>query len=127
MVKVYDGADGNDENGKLTRDEITGLGMTLGIGYSDFAGTNAPHVVTANSAVAFRHLYSRIVDPRGVVDLLVLNEKSPRSLVTETAAPSSSGKMNGPDRPIPTSMPSASTARGWRRPRVCPRSRPGMA
>ncbi|WP_299930452.1 alpha-E domain-containing protein [uncultured Pelagimonas sp.] len=35
----------------------------------------------ANSAVAFRHLYSRIVDPRGVVDLLVLNEKSPRSLV----------------------------------------------
>lgn len=37
---------------------------------------------TANSAVAFRHLYSRIVDPQGVVDLLVLNEKSPRSLVT---------------------------------------------
>ena len=37
---------------------------------------------SANSAVAFRHLYSRIVDPRGVVDLLVLNEKSPRALVT---------------------------------------------
>lgn len=36
----------------------------------------------ANSAVAFRHLYSRIVDPRGVVDLLVLNPKSPRSLMT---------------------------------------------
>lgn len=36
----------------------------------------------ANSAVAFRHLYSRIVDPQGVVDLLVLNEKSPRSLMT---------------------------------------------
>lgn len=36
----------------------------------------------ANSAVAFRHLYSRIVDPRGVVDLLVLNPKSPRSLIT---------------------------------------------
>ncbi len=37
---------------------------------------------TANSAVAFRHLYSRIVDPQGVVDLLVLNPKSPRALVT---------------------------------------------
>lgn len=36
----------------------------------------------ANSAVAFRHLYSRVVDPQGVVDLLVLNEKSPRSLLT---------------------------------------------
>ncbi len=36
----------------------------------------------ANSAVAFRHLYSRIVDPHGVVDLLVLNDKSPRSLVS---------------------------------------------
>lgn len=36
----------------------------------------------ANSAVAFRHLYSRVVDPHGVVDLLVLNEKSPRSLLT---------------------------------------------
>lgn len=39
----------------------------------------------ANSAVAFRHLYSRVVDPRGVVDLLVLNEKSPRSLLTAIA------------------------------------------
>ena len=37
---------------------------------------------TANSAVAFRHIYSRIVDPQGVVELLVLNEKSPRALVT---------------------------------------------
>lgn len=36
----------------------------------------------ANSAVAFRYLYSRIVDPKGVVDLLVLNKKSPRSLLT---------------------------------------------
>ena len=36
----------------------------------------------ANSAVAFRHLYSRIVDAQGVVDLLVLNEASPRSLAT---------------------------------------------
>lgn len=36
----------------------------------------------ANSSVAFRHLYSRVVDPHGVVDLLVLNEKSPRSLLT---------------------------------------------
>ncbi|GAA6179982.1 alpha-E domain-containing protein [Shimia sp. NS0008-38b] len=36
----------------------------------------------ANSAVAFRHLYSRVVDPQGVVDLLVLNDVSPRSLVT---------------------------------------------
>ncbi|MCF2904942.1 alpha-E domain-containing protein [Octadecabacter sp. CECT 8868] len=39
----------------------------------------------ANSAVAFRHLYSRVVDPQGVVDLLVLNEKSPRSLMTAMA------------------------------------------
>lgn len=45
---------------------------------------------TANSAVAFRHLYSRIVDPRGVVDLLVLNEKSPRSLMTALAGISAS-------------------------------------
>ncbi len=36
----------------------------------------------ANSAMAFRHLYRRSVDPKGVVDLLVLNEKSPRSLIT---------------------------------------------
>jgi uncharacterized alpha-E superfamily protein len=36
----------------------------------------------ANSAVAFRHLYSRIVDAQGVVDLLILNEASPRSLTT---------------------------------------------
>lgn len=36
----------------------------------------------ANSSVAFRHLYSRVVDPQGVVDLLVLNDASPRSLVT---------------------------------------------
>lgn len=36
----------------------------------------------SNSSVAFRHLYSRIVDARGVVDLLVLNTKSPRSLIT---------------------------------------------
>lgn len=36
----------------------------------------------ANSSVAFRYLYSRVVDSQGVVDLLVLNEKSPRSLLT---------------------------------------------
>ncbi|TCP62848.1 putative alpha-E superfamily protein [Rhodovulum bhavnagarense] len=36
----------------------------------------------ANSATAYRHLYRRTIDPEGVVDLLVLNARSPRSLVT---------------------------------------------
>ncbi|MGH1416784.1 MAG: alpha-E domain-containing protein [Pelagimonas sp.] len=34
----------------------------------------------ANSATAFRHIYGRSLDSEGVVDLLVLNEHSPRSL-----------------------------------------------
>lgn len=36
----------------------------------------------ANSATAFRHVYGRSLDAEGVVDLLVLNEDSPRSLKT---------------------------------------------
>lgn len=36
----------------------------------------------ANAAVAYRHLYRRAVDPEGVVDLLVCNLKSPRSLIS---------------------------------------------
>lgn len=36
----------------------------------------------ANSAAAFRHIYSRSLDAEGVVDLLVLNGASPRSLRT---------------------------------------------
>ncbi|NRB34997.1 MAG: alpha-E domain-containing protein [Rhodobacteraceae bacterium] len=35
-----------------------------------------------NSARAYRHVYRRTVEPRGVVDLLVLNRISPRSLIT---------------------------------------------
>lgn len=38
----------------------------------------------ANSASAYRHLYRRTVDPEGVVDLLVLNARSPRSLAAGT-------------------------------------------
>ncbi|MEM9716198.1 MAG: alpha-E domain-containing protein [Pseudomonadota bacterium] len=34
----------------------------------------------ANSARAFRHVYRRTVDAEGVVELLILNSKSPRSL-----------------------------------------------
>ncbi|MBK1636636.1 alpha-E domain-containing protein [Rhodovulum adriaticum] len=34
----------------------------------------------ANSATAYRHLYRRTIDPEGVVDLLVRNARSPRSL-----------------------------------------------
>ncbi|MEX5728181.1 putative alpha-E superfamily protein [Rhodovulum iodosum] len=36
----------------------------------------------ANAAVAYRHLYRRTVDAEGVVDLLVCNLKSPRSLMS---------------------------------------------
>ena len=35
-LKVYDSGDTQPENGELTRDEILGLGMTLGIVYEDF-------------------------------------------------------------------------------------------
>ncbi|MEO0342033.1 MAG: alpha-E domain-containing protein [Pseudomonadota bacterium] len=35
----------------------------------------------ANSTRSFRHIYRRSVDPEGVIDLLVLNSKSPRSLL----------------------------------------------
>lgn len=39
----------------------------------------------ANSATAYRHLYRRTIDPEGVVDLLVRNARSPRSLAAGTA------------------------------------------
>jgi len=41
------------------------------------------HVLrAANSARAYRHVYRQTVEPRGVVDLLVLNPISPRGLLT---------------------------------------------
>lgn len=54
----------------------------------------------ANSAVAFRHLYSRIVDAQGVVDLLVLNEASPRSLATAMSEISSTLAKLVSDLPV---------------------------
>ena len=36
----------------------------------------------ANSTRSFRHIYRRSVDPEGIIDLLILNSISPRSLMT---------------------------------------------
>ena len=64
---------------------------------------------SANSAVAFRHLYSRIVDPRGVVELLVLNPKSPRSLAT--AMGEISAALDGLASALPVQQALAARAR----------------
>jgi len=59
----------------------------------------------ANSASAFRHVYGRNLDAEGVVDLLVLNKDSPRSL--RTAMTHLYGELDT-DRNIPSSWNSPS-------------------
>jgi uncharacterized alpha-E superfamily protein len=66
----------------------------------------------ANSSVAFRYLYSRLVDAHGVVDLLVLNEKSPRSQMTSWSE--ISALLDTLASPLPVQQQLADDARAYK-------------
>jgi hypothetical protein len=83
-LKVYDAADNSDENGVLSSDSLTGLGMTIGIDYTHFEtlkiwlgdGDNGLYIDSTHEGVTFIDTGDEAPAPNVDNDILNINSTS---------------------------------------------------